>query len=130
MKKILFLLFAGCAAVGLIVLFGVISFKSNKTKSFSNSGEVITSDKDLPEISEKTPLNERVVVVYRNGGSLASLRLTKNDVDARSVISESVDVLHPADGNTEVLIDRLKSNQYVESVFVDDLVPYSAEPKR
>ena len=128
MKKTFILLLVFCAAAGIIGAAVSVAGTSQNLKTPSSVNAVITSTAQLPDISENTPMAERVVVVYRDGGSLSSLGLTQKDVDAGSAVSDMVAVFHPADGNAEALIARLKGNAKVESVFVDDVVPCMAMP--
>lgn len=128
MKKTFILLLVFCAAAGIIGAAVSVAGTSQNLKTPSSVDSVITSTAQLPDISEDTPMAERVVVVYRDGGSLSSLGLTQKDVDAGSAVSDMVAVFHPADGNAEALIARLKANAQVESAFADDVVPCMAMP--
>ncbi|MBQ3334592.1 MAG: S8 family serine peptidase [Eubacteriaceae bacterium] len=128
MKKTFILLLVFCAAAGIIGAAVSVAGTSQNLKTPSSVDAVITSTAQLPDISEDTPMAERVVVVYRDGGSLSSLGLTQKDVDAGSAVSDMVAVFHPADGNAEALIARLKANAQVESAFADDVVPCMAMP--
>lgn len=97
----------------------------------AQSGEKIQSTGQLPDISEDTPVENRVVVVYKEkqDENIDKLDLTADQVDEATTLTDQLDVVKPAEGQSaEALAADLDSNDQVASAFVDGTMETQSLP--
>ena len=112
----------------LAVLWGVGGTLAADPAGF-DAPVTLQSAAELPDVDASTPPSERVVVVYHDDGDMADLNLNRNDISRATKLSDSVDILTPANAEKAGEFARaLNQNAAVETAFVDTNVPCSALP--
>jgi len=99
----------------------------NDSTNGTGGGEgAILSTESLPDVAASAPVSDRVVIVYKDGGSdnIANLNLTTDQVAQATTLTDSVDVVRPESGQDKgALMDQIRQNDSVESVFQDISIP-------
>ena len=108
---------------------GVTLAEDIPTLSAANEKGTVTSTEEKPDVDLNSPADERVVVVYHEGGDIADLGLNRDTVEAASSVSDDVDLIQPKDGaSAEALAAAIDRNDKVEAAFVDADIPVMGLP--
>lgn len=94
-----------------------------------DSQEKVESTDSLPEVSESTPTDQRVVVIYNDNSDVDDLNITKQDVSEGTSLTEDIDVFKTdTESDAQQLADELNNSSAVESAFVDQPLDVESLP--
>lgn len=95
------------------------------------AGNDLTSTSQAPNVTQKTDINDQVVILYKKAKSnnIKDTSLKRSDVSQATTVSKQVDVVTPAKGESaDTLKDKLKNDNNVASVCQNVKVKLAALP--